>query len=160
MNKGFTPFQIAHVRFCLYQKVFSRGKQKLKLKTFFGKFETGFTFFEMLVVVTIIGLLTVIVVPNYIVARSKATAATCTSNQKVIYTAATMYMLEESESLAGMGHKEKLDALIDKRYLKGNKWAECPSSGDNDYNDYTIEIDGNIIVDVECDIDPTKHVWP
>lgn len=120
----------------------------------------GFTFFEMLVVVTIIGLLLMIALPNYINARTKAMTNTCVSNQKVIYTATTMYMMEESESLAGMGHKERLDALIDNGYIKGSKWAECPSSGDKDYDDYTIVFASDIVSDVECDTEPSVHIWP
>lgn len=120
----------------------------------------GFTFFELLIVITIIGLLTLIAVPNYIKAREKATTNTCISNQKLIYTAATMYMLEESDSLVSMGHEERLNALLDKGYIKGNRWPECPSGGVKDYNDYTIIFSGDIVTDVECDRDPTGHVWP
>jgi len=120
----------------------------------------GFTFFEMLVVVTIIGLLTMIAVPNYIEMREKATTVTCISNQKLIYTAATSYMLEESDSLVPMGHKERLDALLERGYLMGNRWPECPSGDVKDYNDFTITFSGDIVADVECDRDPTGHVWP
>ncbi len=120
----------------------------------------GFTFFEMLVVITIIGLLLMIALPNYTEARRKATRNTCISNQKIIYTAATIYMMEESESLVGMGHKERLDALIDNGYIRGSKWAECPSSGDKDYDDYTIVFMSDIVSDVECDVEPSGHIWP
>ncbi len=116
----------------------------------------GFTFFEMLVVVTIIGLLLMIALPNYINARTKAMTNTCVSNQKVIYTAATMYMIEESESLAGMGHKERLDALIDNGYIKGSKWAECPSGGTKDYDDYTIVFEGNIVAGCRMRYRPSR----
>ncbi|UCD54738.1 MAG: prepilin-type N-terminal cleavage/methylation domain-containing protein [Candidatus Omnitrophota bacterium] len=124
------------------------------------KTNRGLTFFELLIVVAIIGFITMIAMPNYLESRRKATANTCISNQKLIYTAATMYMLAESDSLVSMGHKERLDALLDRGYLKGNKWPECPSGGIKDYNDYTIIFSGDIVEDVECDRDPTGHVWP
>ena len=69
-------------------------------------------------------------------------------------------MLREPDSLADMDDKEKLDALINEGYLRGNKWCECPSSGDKDYNDYTIIMQGNIVADIECNEKPNEHVWP
>ncbi|MBN1354275.1 MAG: prepilin-type N-terminal cleavage/methylation domain-containing protein [Candidatus Omnitrophica bacterium] len=124
------------------------------------KINAGFTLFEMIVVVTIIGLIMTIVLPNYIEARNKARANICASNQKIIYTAATTYMIIEDTSLETLGHKERLDELVNKRYLKGDKWTECPSSMDGSYDDYTLEFEGGILADIECDIDPAGHKWP
>ena len=101
-----------------------------------------------------------IATPNYMEARRKATMNVCISNQKLIYTAATIYMLQETDSLVPMGHKERLDALLEEGYLKGNKWPECPSGGVKDYNDFAIIFSGDIVADVECDRDPIGHVWP
>jgi len=61
--------------------------------------QEGFTFIEIMIVIVIIGLIFGIALPNYFEARSKAITSTCASNQKVIYTAATMYMLAEPDTL-------------------------------------------------------------
>ena len=120
----------------------------------------GFTLFEMLVVTAILGLIMVIAIPNYLKARNNAMAHICASNQKMIYTAASMFMNSEEESLEAMGHKERLDALIEKGYIKGNNWCECPSGKDGSYDDYTLIFQDGYISDVQCDRKPADHVWP
>jgi len=122
--------------------------------------EKGFSFVEIMVILTIIGLILGIALPNYLEGRSKTVTTTCTSNQKFIYTAATMYMMTEDESLEEMGDAEKLSALKEGGYIRGDKWAECPSSRDESDDDYEIIMDGSIVEDVECKIKPSQHKWP
>jgi len=122
--------------------------------------EKGFSFVEIMVILVIIGLLLSIALPNYLDARTRAAADVCASNQKIIFTAATMYMLAESDSLEGMGDQEKLDALADEQYIKRKNWYECPSSSDNDFDDYEIIFENSIVADVECKEKPTDHIWP
>ena len=52
--------------------------------------------------VILIGLLLVIAVPNYMEARENATISTCITNQRVICTGATIYMMAESQSPTGL----------------------------------------------------------
>jgi len=113
-----------------------------------------------MVVVVIIGLIMAIALPNYFDARAKAVISTCTSNQKVIFTAATTYMIAETDSLEGLSDAEALQALTDNGYLRGNKWGECPTSSDSSYDDYEIVFEDGIISDVECKISPSAHQWP
>ena len=122
--------------------------------------EKGFSFVEIMVVLMIIGLLLSIALPNYIDARIRAEKEVCESNQKIIFTAATMYMLAEPESLEDLSDQEKLDALFDEQYIKRRKWYECPSSSDNDFDDYEIIFEDNIVADVECKEKPDDHIWP
>ena len=122
--------------------------------------KSGFTFIEIMVVTAIVGLLVAIAVPNYIKAREKAAEKICISNQKVIYTAVTMYKLSETDSLESMGDAERLQALTDTGYLRGNRWAECPSSSnDGDYDDYIITFENGFIADVDCDEKGALHNW-
>ena len=120
----------------------------------------AFTLFELLIVVVIIGLLMMIAMPNYVKARNDATRSLCISNQKMIYTAASLYTTVESDSLEEMSDRERLDALVDKGYLRGIAWTECPASKDNDYDDYTLIFKGGLVSDVDCDERGTQHAWP
>ena len=117
----------------------------------------GFTLFEIMVVVVILGLLMIISIPSYIKTRDRATRDICISNQKMILTAATIYAINETDSLEDLSDTERLDALVDKGYLKGNKWRECPASADNDYNDYTIVFKDGQVDDVKCAEYPAEH---
>ena len=121
----------------------------------------GFTLPEVLVVTAIISLILTLVMPNYLSARSKTLKLTCASNQKIIYTAAIMYENIEGKSLESLGHKERLNAIIEKGYLKGNQWCNCPSNSSGGHDDYTLIFDDEgYLVDVQCDVKPSEHVWP
>jgi len=129
-----------------------------KKRTFFSP--GGFTLFEIMVVVMIVGLLLAIALPNLIEARNRARRDICISNQKIIFTAATMYNIDNPEGLQSLNDAERLQALIDNGYLRGQKWTECPASNDDDYDDYTIIFENGIVSDVECDEWPVQHKWP
>ncbi len=120
----------------------------------------GFTLFEIMVVVAIIGFIMVIVLPNYISAKARAVTNSCISNQKTIFTAANIYMMRESDTLESKTRAEKLQALVDNNYLRGSGWAECPASDDNDNDDYEIIFENGVVSDVECAEKPDEHVWP
>jgi len=121
---------------------------------------SGFTLFEIMVIVVIIGLLMIIAIPNYLSSRDRAINDVCVSNQKAIFSAAVMYTINETTSLENLGATERLQALIDAGYLKGSNWRECPASGDDDYDDYTIVFENSEVVDVECAEKPASHKWP
>ncbi|NQU95089.1 MAG: prepilin-type N-terminal cleavage/methylation domain-containing protein [Candidatus Omnitrophica bacterium] len=122
--------------------------------------KSGFTFIEIMVVTAILGFLIAIAVPNYIRAREKAAETVCVGNQKTIYTAVTMYILKETDSIESMSDAERLEALTDAGYLRGNKWAECPSSSnDGDYDDYIITFENGFVSNVDCDEKGALHNW-
>ena len=132
--------------------------KKVKITNIYS--EKGFSFIEIMIIVVIIGLILAIAMPNYMDAKINAAKKVCESNQKIIFTAATMYQLAESGSLENIDEDERLQALIDGEYIRGGKWGECPASGDNDYNDYDILFQDNVVSDVECKQKPSDHVWP
>lgn len=120
----------------------------------------GLSVFELMVVVAIVGLIAAIALPNFRAARANAEKNTCLANQKIIFTAATMYSVKETESLAGMSSSDALQELIDREYLRGDKWLECPEGGDIDYDDYTLVFNSEILSDIECTENPAEHEWP
>jgi len=120
----------------------------------------GFSVFELMVVVAIVGLIAAIALPNFRSAKAKTEKNTCIANQKIIFTAATMYSVKETESLAGMSSSDALQELIDQGYLRGDKWLECPEGGDIDYDDYILVFNGEILSDIECTENPAEHQWP
>jgi len=119
----------------------------------------GFTLFEILVVVLILGLLSLIVIPNYVQARTSTQNELCLANQKAIFAAATGHVLNEAESLAAMGDDERLDALTEMKYLRSRKWQSCPSAGGGG-KDYTMIFEGDVITDVDCNVKGEQHPWP
>jgi len=123
------------------------------------KMRTGFTLFEMLVVVAIIGLVLAIALPNFMSARRKSARNLCLTNQKIIFTAATMYSLNDPEGLEGMEDNERLDVLADEGYLAGIAWQHCPAGGDKSSQDYIIVLDSGSVADVECSPRGAEHSW-
>ena len=123
------------------------------------KTKKGFTIVELIVVLTIISLIAIMVIPNYMDAHGKAMGTTCVSNQRMIYTAAALFINIEAESLEDMGHQERLESLVEKDYVRGYSLCECPSSGDGDNDDYTLVFEDGYISDVECDVKPAEHEW-
>lgn len=125
-----------------------------------GKSEKAFTMIEVMIVVVIIGLIMMIALPNYLEARANAITTVCCSNQKMIFAAAVIYGLSETNSLESVDSDKRLQELINKEYLKSGTWGNCPKSSGSDNNDYTIIFEDGVAVDIECKIDPTSHRWP
>ena len=60
----------------------------------------GFTILEIMIAVTIIGLLAAIAIPNFVRARKSAQAKACVNNLRLIDSAAQQYMLENVSAAA------------------------------------------------------------
>jgi len=89
--------------------------------------EVGFTLIELLVVIAIIAILAAILFPVFSKAREKARQTTCTSNQKQIALAVTMYIQENEEALPIID--ESILSTVD---IKG-KIANCPNTTGQGY---------------------------
>ena len=124
------------------------------------KKKRGFTLAEIMIVVAIIGLLAVIAVPNFLKARDKARTNICINNQRLIFHAAEMYTMETKSTLEGLSQTGKLDQLLASEYFKDNSGFGCPNSNTLDYDDYILSYSGGILTDIQCQIEPTDHVWP
>ncbi len=89
----------------------------------------GFTLVEIMIVVTIIGLLLVIAIPNFVKNREVTARNTCLSNLRVIDTAKQLWGMETGR---GSGDEpDILDLVGPGLYLK--KLPECPGGGDYEF---------------------------
>jgi prepilin-type N-terminal cleavage/methylation domain-containing protein len=89
--------------------------------------KVGFTFMEIMIVVTIIGLLVAIVIPNLIRARANAQAKVCIRNLHLLDSATQQWALE---------HDQGPDASVSSNdvmpYLgrsSTGQWPTCPAGG-------------------------------
>ncbi|MGB2661053.1 MAG: prepilin-type N-terminal cleavage/methylation domain-containing protein [Candidatus Omnitrophota bacterium] len=120
----------------------------------------GLTLLEVMIVAAVIGVLAAMTSMAYTAARQSAQVALCRSNQKTIYEAAVLYELNEPDDLESKGQKARLDALVDRGYIKKNTGFECPSSIIKDYDDYVMVFENGYITDVNCETRAEEHVWP
>jgi prepilin-type N-terminal cleavage/methylation domain-containing protein len=111
---------------------------------------SGYTLVEIMIVVTIIGMLAAIAIPNFIKARTTGQRGACISNLKQIHTAKCSWALENKKGPADVpadGDLFGVDKYITKK-------PECPATGN-----YTL---GAIDVDPACDKNaaPDFHILP
>ena len=122
--------------------------------------QKGLTLLEVMIVAAVIGALSGIVMLSFTTVRESAQVSLCCSNQKTIYEAAVMYELNEPDALKNKSQKGRLDALLDKGYIKNKSGFECPSSTLKDYDDYIMIFENNYISDINCETRTEDHVWP
>lgn len=96
----------------------------------FVKNKKGFTLIELVVVVAILGVLSMLVVPNVINRIDEARNAVLNANIKVINNAIRMYYFEKGDypPVSGNSENEKVASLIDK--LAEAKYLD-PHEADN-----------------------------
>lgn len=93
----------------------------------YGRFRSGFTLVEMMIVVAIIGLLASIAVPNYVKARNTSQQNACVNNLRQIDGAAQTWALENKKTSADT---YTLDSIKD--YIKLDSQGNipgCPAGG-------------------------------
>lgn len=97
--------------------------QRLHAKT-----SKGFTLIEIMIVVTIIGLLLAIAVPNFLQAREHSRARACVSNLREIDTAKQQYMLDKNVTTftSATSADTTLGGLVG-AYVRS--LPKCPSQG-------------------------------
>lgn len=88
----------------------------------------GFTLMEILVVVTIIGILAAIAVPSYIYAVDKGKEDACTTNVQILSTQVERYRLVEGKFITLVGSQSLVDFLEQEGYFVGQQ-VLCPLKG-------------------------------
>jgi prepilin-type N-terminal cleavage/methylation domain-containing protein len=94
----------------------------------------GFTLLEIMLVVSLIGMLTAIVVPGFIRARTRSMEATCNNNLRQIESAKARWALETKQGPAALPS----DANLFGAGLYLLKKPVCPAAGQ-----YTLDVISN-----------------
>ena len=124
-------------------------------QTWAGRHRAGFTLVELMIVVSVIGILAAIAIPNYRNMAERARRGSCFSNQRNLAVGGTLYCadLGLGDAVIGSG------ALVDAGYCTP-EMSECPSSPTPDFDDYQLEFEGGKLVSITCLIFPAEHALP
>ena len=115
----------------------------------------GFTLVEIMIVVTVIGLLAAIAIPNVLHARTTAQTKTCIGNLRMVDTAKQQWALESG----AMATSVPLASNIQPYLGRGNGVLPlCPLDSQQTFaTSYNLN---NCQTSPTCVVDPTDHLLP
>ena len=144
INNG---LKIAYIFLLFLEIVMKRGQ-------FTGSY--GFTLVEIMIVVSIIGLLAALGIPVFSTARINSHAAVCRSNRRVTAEALEMYCMENAVELTPANFPNLCaarDALApggSEEYVKDWKIFECSVADAQDQHDYSYIWENGVLVGLQC----------
>jgi prepilin-type N-terminal cleavage/methylation domain-containing protein len=109
----------------------------------------GFTLVEIMIVVSLVGLLAAMAVPSFLRSRNAAHRSTCINNLKQIDSAIQQWATEYRKPQSA-----RVDFSDVSPYLKGA--VVCPSGGISFSDSYTISTVADLPL---CQKVPQSHVW-
>lgn len=112
----------------------------------------GFTLIELAIVVTILGILIGIAIPNYLRAAERAKRGSCLANQRNLIQASLLYCSDTGMLEGNLSSS----TLHDAGYCT-DTMAECPASTTIDFDDYVITIEDSGVVSVQCSVGGAEH---
>ena|SRR5689334_8307896 len=115
-------------------------------KTMFTN-ERGFTLIEIMIVVSVIGLLAAIAIPNFIKARTTSNRTACINNLRQVSAAVQQWALETKKN---PNSPVTADDVLP--YMKSS--VICPSGGSSFGDSYTLTIVGE---EPTCKLAPASH---
>lgn len=116
--------------------------------------QSGFTMVELAVVFIVLAIVSSIAIANFIKFQTRASYASCVSNQRHVLEASTLYI-----SLDNPGNVAfDVNQLIADGYLAQEVGA-CPRSTMHAMNDYHVVVVNNRVSVLDCKILPVDHHW-
>ncbi len=115
---------------------------------------------EVMVVVSIVGMLASLAMPLWSKATASARLNLCLEKQRKIYEAVAQYELEQGRTLDSIKSSGATirNVLVSKGYFANKLVFECPASSVEDYDDYILTYNGSTLQGTVCLIFPATHV--
>lgn len=114
----------------------------------------GFTLIELVLVVSILGLMATIASPSFFSMRDRARYAGCVLKQRQIHEVAILYGAENDPGNVTV----RVSVLTAAEYITPAT-AECPSSRILNYDDFEIAFVGSAVDALICDVMGADHLY-
>jgi len=128
-----------------------------------GKRKAAFTLIEIMIVVSIIGLVAVLALPSFAKARQTSIRNKCINNMRAIYDGTVRYEIDHNSTLFSIRSDGVAirNTLVNGGYVKSQGNFDCPSSATKDFDDYQLVYRANQeLSGVSCDLLPSDHILP